>query len=335
VANNRLRLIIQAMTSTDSSFQIALVFVAAALSLFCCASAFAKCGDTPAPMPKPDKSGCTQSGLNYAIYGTTGEPLLAIHGLGASMYSWREFVKEKNTFPGYQIFLIDLKGAGNSLKPHDKNYSILTQRDLVYQLIQEQNLKNLTLVGNSYGGAVSLIVAIKLIEQNPGLLSKLILIDSGGYNLLLPWYLKLLRTPVLGWLALHILSPRQAADTVLKNAYYNDHLITPEQIAAYAEPIGSPGGRYALLQTAKGVIPKNIDKIIAQYPSINVPTFILWGLDDKVIPLKIGEMLHAAIPGSRLELINECGHVPQEEKPEETICWMRDFLGLLFAPCPK
>ncbi len=289
----------------------------------------------PSPMRAPTESGCSKGGLHYAIYGT-GQPLLAIHGLGASMYSWRNFVAHEDTFPGYQIILIDLKGAGTSAKPHDKNYSILTQRDLVLQFIQERNLENLTLVGNSYGGAVSLLVAIKLCEpQHPKILSKLILIDSGGYDLLLPWYLKLLRTPGLGWLALHILSPKQSADTVLKNAYYNDHLITPEQIAAYAKPIGSRGGRYALLEIAKGVIPTDIDKIIAQYPSINVPTYILWGLDDKVIPLKIGEMLHAAIGGSRLELINYCGHVPQEEKPAETICWMREFLGLPFQSCPK
>ena len=262
--------------------------------------------------------------------------MLAIHGLGASMYSWREFVKVPNTFPGYQIILIDLKGSGNSEKPHNKNYSIKTQRDLVLQFIQEQNLKNLTLVGNSYGGAVSLLVTLKLIEQKSDVLTKLILLDSGGYNKLLPWYLKLLRTPVLGWLALKILTPEQAADTVLKNAYYNDCLITKEQIAAYAAPIGARGGRYALLQIAKGVIPKDINKITAQYPSISkVPTFILWGLNDGVIPLEIGKMLNAAIKGSRLDTINECGHVPQEEKPAETICWMRDVLGLPSIPCPK
>jgi pimeloyl-ACP methyl ester carboxylesterase len=287
-------------------------------------------------MPKPDKAGCTKSGLYYAIYGTTGQPLLAIHGLGASMYSWREFVKEKDTFPGYRIFLIDLKGSGNSAKPHTKNYSIKTQRDLVLQFIQEQNLKNLTLVGNSYGGAVSLLVTLKLIEQKSDVLTRLILIDSGGYDKLLPWYLKLLRTPVLGWLALKILTPDEAADTVLKNAYYDDCLITKEQIAAYAAPIGARGGRYALLQIAKGVIPKDINEITAQYPKIKViPTFILWGLNDKVIPLQIGKDLHAAIDGSRLDTINECGHVPQEEKPAETICWMRDVLGLPSIPCPK
>ena len=327
-------LIIPAMTSTNSSFQITLVFVAALLSLFCCASAFAKCGDTPAPMPTPDKSGCTKSGLYYAIYGT-GQPLLAIHGLGASMYTWREFVKEKNTFPGYQIILIDLKGSGNSEKPRNKNYSIQTQRDLVLQFIQEQNLKNLTLVGNSYGGAVSLLVTLKLIEQKSNVLTKLILLDSGGYDKLLPWYLKLLRTPLLGWLALKILTPSEAADTVLKNAYYDDRLITREQIAAYAAPIGARGGRNALLQIAKGAIPKDINKITAQYPSISVPTFLLWGLNDEVIPLEIGKMLNAAIKGSRLDTINECGHVPQEEKPAETICWMKEVLGLPTTPCPK
>lgn len=280
---------------------------------------------------KPSEPCTTRSGLYCETYGS-GEPILAVHGLGASIYSWRNL---RDQLPGHKLILIDLRGAGKSPKPHDKHYSIHDQANLIYEFIVEHDLKNLTLMGNSYGGAVSLIVAIRLCEQNPGLLSKLILIDSGGYNKLLPWYLKLMRTPVLGWLALHILSPRQSAKTVLKNGYYNHRLITKEQIAAYAEPIGSPGGRYALLQTAKGVIPKDINDIIAKYRTINVPTLILWGLNDRVIPLEIGKMLHEAIPGSRLETINECGHVPQEEKPAETICSISEFLNIPHAPCPK
>jgi pimeloyl-ACP methyl ester carboxylesterase len=326
------------MTSIKSLFQKTLLAVV--FGLFFCAPAVADCPQTPVPMPTPMRaptsSGCSKGGLHYAIYGKTGVPLLAIHGLGASMYSWRHFVAHDGTFPGYQIILIDLKGAGTSVRPHDNNYSILTQRDLVLQLIDELKLKNLTLVGNSYGGAVSLLVAIELCKpQRAGILSKLILIDSGGYDLLLPWYLKLLRTPIIGWLVLHLMSARFAADTVLKDAYYNDALITEPQIAAYAAPIGARGGRYALLQIAKGVIPPDIGKITSEYRTINVPTHILWGLNDEVIPLQIGEMLHAAIAGSRLELINDCGHVPQEEKPAETICWMKNFLGLPPGSCPK
>ncbi len=324
-----------AMTSTISPFPSQVVLtLAAVLTLFGYASASAQCGETPAPMRQPDEKGCTKGGLNYAIYGT-GQPLLAIHGLGASMYSWRNLVKETDSFPGYQIILIDLKGAGNSLKPHDDNYSILTQRDLVYQFIQERNLRNIILVGNSYGGAVSLLLAIHMCEHDRGRLSKLILIDSGGYNIDLPSHVKILRTPVIGWLAVHLIPPDCQADIVLKDAYYDKKKITKEQIKEYGRPIGLKGGRYALLKTGQQLIPKNINEIIAQYPKINVPTLILWGLDDKVIPLKIAKMLHAAIPGSRLELINDAGHVPQEEMPAETICWMREFMGLPFTPCPK
>jgi pimeloyl-ACP methyl ester carboxylesterase len=300
-----------------------------AIGALLCASAVGQSNENKSM--KPAGPCTTKTGLYCEIYGS-GDPILAVHGLGASLYSWRNL---KGELPGHKLILIDLRGAGKSPKPHDKHYSIHDQANLIYEFILEQNLRNLTLIGNSYGGAVSLIVAISLCEQNPGLLSKLILIDSGGYNKLLPWYLKLMRTPVLGWLALHILSPRQAAKTVLKNAYYNHRLITKEQIAAYAEPIGSPGGRYALLQTAKGVIPKDINDIIAKYRTINVPTLILWGLNDRVIPLEIGKMLHEAIPGSRLQTINECGHVPQEEKPAETICYISEFLNIPHAPCPK
>ena len=276
-------------------------------------------------MRHPDESGQSNGGLHYAVYGT-GKPLLAIHGLGGSMYSWREFVKNENTFPGYQIILIDLKGAGDSVKPHDNNYSILTQRDLVYAFLEERKLTDLTLVGNSYGGAVSLLLTLKLCETDPGRLSKLILIDSAAYKLLLPLHAKLLRIPLIGWLGVHLLSPRNQVGKVLKACYYDPNKISEEQIEEYARPIAAPGGRYALLKIGQQAIPKNFEQLTQQYPKLKVPTMIIWGVNDKIIPVVIAEMLHAAIPDSRLELINECGHMPQEEKPEETIRLMREFL---------
>jgi pimeloyl-ACP methyl ester carboxylesterase len=287
-------------------------------------------------MPTPDETGISNNGLHFSIYGKSGDPILAIHGLGASMYSWREFLKEPRPFKDYQLILIDLKGAGDSPKPRDNNYSILTQRDLVLQFIRDRKFKNLTLIGNSYGGAVSLLLAIELCKkENNGVLSKLILLDSGGYNLRLPEHLRILRTPIVGWLAVHLLPPKQQAKKVLRDSYYDKHKITKPQIAEYARPIGLPGGRDALLKTGQQAIPDNFEEHIKLYPTINVPTLILWGIDDEIIPVKIGLMLHMAISGSRLELINNCGHVPQEERPAETICWIREFLGLPFEPCPK
>lgn len=311
---------------------LAKVFGAIATTMLLGASVLAQPNaTTSAPVESP----CiTRTGLHCKIYGS-GDPILALHGLGASMYTWRKLIESPYRFPGYKLIMVDLRGAGDSPKPNDKHYSILEQADLIYQFIQEHNLRNLTVMGNSYGGAVSLLVAIRLGEQDPGRLSKLILLGSGGYNKLLPSHLKILRTPLVGWLAVHVLSPTKQARKVLRDSYYDRHKITKEQIAEYARPIGAPGGRHALLQMGKQAIPKNIEDITSQYKKISVPTLILWGLDDKVIPLKIGKMLHEAIPRSRLEIINNCGHVPQEECPEETICYISEFLGLPFRPCPK
>jgi len=273
------------------------------------------------------------SGLHYEICGS-GDPIVALHGLGGSLYTWRNL---KGSFPNHKLIMIDLKGAGDSDKPHDKQYSVKDQSDLIYQFILEQDLRNLTLMGNSYGGAVSLVLAIRLCKEEsrtphkeqPPRLASLILLDSGGYNRDLPSHLKILKTPLIGWLAVHVLSPEAAANKVLKDSYYMDCKITKEQIAEYARPIRARGGRYALLQTAKQAIPENSDEITSQYKNISVPTLIIWGLDDEVIPVKIGLMLHQEILPSRLELINDCGHVPQEEQPEETMRYISAFFSSL------
>lgn len=275
-------------------------------------------------------SSSTTTQLYYETYGS-GEPMIFLHGLGASIYTWRK-VKEPLAASN-KLFLVDLKGFGQSPKPRDDQYSIMDQADLVYQLIVEHDLKNLTLVGNSYGGAVSLMLAIKLCAENPNRLVKLILIDSAGYNKLIPWYVKVLRTPILGWLMVHLATNRTLAKTVLKESYYHDQLITAADIAAYAKPLGMKNGKYALIEVAQQAIPKNIDKWIARYPTICVPTLIIWGDHDVVIPSKIGEMLNTAIPCSKLTIIANTGHVPQEETPAPTVELIKDFLKNSI-PCP-
>ena len=109
--------------------------------------------------------------------------------------------------------------------------------------------------------------------------------------------------------------------------YYDRSKITREQVTAYAAPIASAGGRHALLHTARQCIPANADELIASASTITAPTLILWGRADKVIPLKVGELLHQLLPNSTLEVIDECGHVPQEEKPEETVALISQFLA--------
>lgn len=272
----------------------------------------------------------TTTQLYYETYGS-GEPMVFLHGLGASIYTWRKL--KEPLAAGNKLFLVDLKGFGKSPKPRDDRYSIMDQADLVYDVILKNDLKNLTIVGNSYGGAVSLLLAIRLCAENPKRLSKLVLIDSAGYNKLLPWFVKVLRTPVLGWLVVHLACNKMLAKKVLVESYYNDQLITAADIEAYAKPLGMKNGKYALLKAAKQAIPDDIEKWIARFPSISVPTLIIWGEFDEVIPLEIGELLDAAIPCSKLTVIPNTGHIPQEETPTPTVELIKDFLKNSI-PCP-
>ncbi len=291
------------------------------LGLSCSAIVHAQANGIPGAITS---NSCTsQTGLYCESYGS-GEPMLFLHGLGGSTFSWRYLVAP---FSGdHEVILIDFRGEGKSPKPHDKKYSIQDQGELIHQFIVEHDLKNLTLVGNSYGGAVSLLLAIRLCAENPSRLKKLILIDSGGYPDHLPAFLKLLRTPIIGWLAVHLLPAKTQIRIVLKKSYYDPAKITETQVAAYAAPLDSPGGRHALLEIGKLAIPKDIQCYIKQYPTISVPTLILWGDDDRVLPRLIGKRLKAAIPNSRLELIPFAGHIPQEEQPDAVIAHIRAFL---------
>jgi pimeloyl-ACP methyl ester carboxylesterase len=261
--------------------------------------------------------------LNHKIYGT-GNPVLCLHGFGASLYSWRNFVTPLSQ--DYQLILIDLKGAGNSPKPPDSHYSTQDHADLIYKFILDHDLKNLTLVGNSFGGALSLLLSIMLLEKQPGRLRALIVIDPGAYKQYIPGYVKILGVPLLGAAAVYLIPARCMAKSILKLAYYDPKKITEEQIAAYAAPIALPGGKHALLETGKQIIPPNIDELTAKYKDISVPTLIIWGRQDKIISPDAGVLLDQAIPNSTLNWIDECGHVPQEERPEATVPLVLSFL---------
>jgi len=261
--------------------------------------------------------------LHQKQYGD-GDPILCVHGLGANIFTWRHFISpfsQRN-----KLILVDLRGFGSSSKPRTPHYNIEAHADDIYRIILREDLKDLTLIGNSLGGAISLLVALRLCEQEPGRLSKLVLIDAGAYKEYLPGYLKLMRS-FLGALVVYLAPSKLASKFVLRASYYDKNKITKEQIKAYADPIASMEGRYALLQTSRQCIPKNSDEIVAQLKKITVPTLILWGRQDAVIPLKVGELLDQDIPNSRLEVFEECGHIPQEEKPEETIASISRFIN--------
>lgn len=253
-----------------------------------------------------------------------GPTLILLHGFGASAYTWR-FLGPALA-EDYRVFTLDLKGFGYSDKPRDGKYAVRDQADIVAAFIRAQNLKDMVLIGNSMGGGVALMTYLTLQEGKPGPIKGLVLIDSAGYPQKMPWFIRLAQIPVLNTLGPRLLSPRFLTGLVLRKCYYNKEKITEEAIDAYAYFSSLPGAAEAVRQTAAQIRPRNFREIIARYRNIRIPTLIIWGEADEVVPLNNARNFDRDIPDSQLVILPQCGHIPQEEEAEETILRIRNFL---------
>ena len=152
------------------------------------------------------------------------------------------------------------------------------------------------------------------------------LIDNVAYSQDIPFFIEILATPVLGMLVANWIPATFQVNNVLHKAYYNDELISDDAIAAYAAPLKNTDAVSAMLSTASSILPVDLDKLSREYPSINIPTQIIWGEHDEIVPLSVGKQLHQAIKGSDFHIIPSCGHIPQEECPTATVPLIVDFL---------
>lgn len=255
--------------------------------------------------------------LAYEEYGS-GPPIVFVHGFGASSYSWRQIAA---SLSGYRSISINLMGFGHSEKPKDESYTIDRQAALLRQFILQKGLESPVLVGHSYGGGVCLAMMRQLHD-----VSRLILVDSMCYPQRFPFFITALRSPVLRRVAFELVPPRISVTSLLKQVYYRADRIKPETVDEYVGCVESEGARNALIRTAESIIPPDVDQLIGSYRQISVPTLIIWGEHDRIVPISLGERLSKDIPSAEFKVIPDCGHAPQEELPEETLAVVSRFL---------
>lgn len=263
--------------------------------------------------------------LHAEVLGAGGTPLVLLHGFGAHAYTWRHWAPDLAR--DHRVVLVDLKGFGAAPKPLDHAYSPLDQAELVLRLMRGRNLEGATLVGHSYGGAVALVLAVLLSEKDPQRLARMILLAGAGYPQRLPRYMRLASLPAVGRAMLRLVPSRRLARAALRSAYGDPTRITTRQIEAYAEPLRTPEGRHGVIETARGIGGADAASWTSRYPEIGVPTLLLWGDRDPIVPLEIGRRLEGTLPDARLVILEDCGHVPQEEKPRESLEVVRAFLS--------
>jgi pimeloyl-ACP methyl ester carboxylesterase len=260
----------------------------------------------------------------YAEETGRGAPLVLLHGFGASGYTFRRIVPELARH--YRVITLDLKGHGRSDKPFDRNYSPRDQAVLVYWFLRARRLDRVTLVGHSFGGQVALHLALLVRRYDPQRIRRLVLMSAPVYPQPFTPAIRLLRKPVLPYVALTLI-PREVpiALALMTAAVGLDRAITQQDIDIYAQPYADAGARHALIQTARQILPENAEALISAYPAVKEPTLILWCRDDHAVPVKSARKLARALPAARLELLDHCDHVPPEQRPGAVIKAIRRF----------
>ncbi len=268
-------------------------------------------------------------GLYVERRGDGGPPVVLLHGLGGSRFTYRFWVPPLAR--DHRVLAVDLKGFGAAPKPRDRRYTIHEQADLVHDLFLREDLREAILVGHSYGGAVAMAVALRLLDEGEGRLRALVVVAGAVLPQRLPRHLALGRIPLLGALFTHLVPARLLVREGLKIAVHDPASITPEQVEGYAAPLRTPGARHALRWTLHHLVPEDVPAFVARYPEVDVPALLLWGEHDRVVPPEIGRRLRLLLPRARLVVLPGIGHIPPEEAPEESLAVLRDFLREVYG----
>ena len=255
----------------------------------------------------------------------SGRPLLMLHGFGASKATW--FDVQDRLGKRYSLIMPDLKGFGESSKPDDHKYGIPDQAAIVFALIKKLDLSNLTIVGHSYGGSVALLTYLLLKDNNEQhRLRSLVIVDAPAFPQQFPFFISMLRAPLMNRSLLALLPASFRAAYTLNRIFYDKARVTSERIDRYARFFDVPGIHRSMIAAAEQILPANPAILSARLGDFECRVLLVWGENDPVIPLWQAERITRSIRGAELIRIPKCGHVPPEERPTEFLAAVMPFL---------
>jgi pimeloyl-ACP methyl ester carboxylesterase len=248
-------------------------------------------------------------------------PIVLLHGTASSLHTWEGWAAALTS--KRRVIRFDLSGFGLTGPSPDGIYSLDDDVRLVIAVLDHLGIERCVLGGNSLGAAVSW----RTVLAHPARVEKLILVDSGGYptrptSMPLAFYLA--RLPMIDWLVGHTL-PRGLVEQGLRNVYGDPSKVTPELVDRSRELTQRAGNRRALVERWRQRRPTTAAHRIAE---LKLPTLIIWGGQDRLIPPDTAQRFHHDIAGSTLVIFDDLGHVPQEEDPTRTAAAVKQFLGL-------
>jgi pimeloyl-ACP methyl ester carboxylesterase len=258
------------------------------------------------------------------------EVVLLIHGLAGSSRTWDEVMPALAA--RYDVIAPDLLGHGESAKPVG-DYSLGAFASGLRDFLAVLDVDRVTIIGHSFGGGV----AMQLAYQHPELVDRLVLVGSGGLGRQVSWLLRSLALPGAEYL-MPIAFPKPLVDRATDVGRFlgRQNLRSPklaELWRGYSSLAGA-SNRQAFVRTMRGVIDVGGQTVNASdrlYLAARVPTLIVWGDRDGIIPVDHAIAAHDAIPSSRLEIIEGAGHFPHVEAPARFNEILLDFLSTTVA----
>jgi len=262
--------------------------------------------------------------VSYRLAGD-GPVMLLIHGMAGSSRTWKEVMPLLAR--RFTVIAPDLLGHGESAKPLG-DYSLGAHASGLRDLLSALGIDRATIVGQSLGGGV----AMQLAYQHPEMVERLVLAGSGGLGREVSWLVRLFALPGAEYL-MPLLCPAFVRDHgnhlsrfLHQRGWRAPHLA--EMWRAYAS-LAEPENRRAFVRTLRAVIDPGGQSVSAGdrlYLAAGVPTLIMWGDQDPIIPVAHAHAAHEAIPGSRLEIFAGAGHVLHVEEPLRFADVLTDFV---------
>jgi pimeloyl-ACP methyl ester carboxylesterase len=244
----------------------------------------------------------------------TGPPVILIHGFGGSMWQWE--YQQHTLSQHFRVLTLDLPGAGLSDKP-EIDYRPDQMLDFFVGFMDAVKIPQATLVGNSMGAGLAIGMALTHPEQ----VANLVLIDGLPQHVMekltSPSIRRALETSAPSWLVSfgNMLFGRLMIESVLQEIVHDPALLTPAVIERSNRNRQRPGLIKPIMAVREN-IPLWESEFAMRLGQITHPTLVLWGEEDRVFPIAVGEEIHQTITGSRFIRIPKAGHIPQWERPD-------------------
>lgn len=251
----------------------------------------------------------------------TGEPVVLLHGFGASAYSWRKVMPGlAGGHRGHRVVAIDLNGFGYTQRPKERaRYTREAQAKLVLDTLDALGIARAHFVGHSYGGGLTLYLA----QEHPERFRTMVLVDSSA-----PTYANDRRSraaafrPLTGLFVRTVALRRSMVRKGLLHSFYDHGLVTPELVDAYYDRLrieGATDAFYGLTAPAPAGATVRLE-------TIAVPTLVIWGAHDELIAPEVGRRAAARLPHAEFVLFQKSGHLPMEEEPAAFLAAVLPFL---------